>query len=403
MNKVSAVINGQEYSNFLSYEFSRDIEGLLKPFSLTLNIPEDRRVIKTGNRVVIKIDGESFLTGFIEDVLETDQQDKSIVTIIGRDSLCDLVDSKLGAKIYKTPVSFVELTKSVLKALNYNVVDKKTRFSREEDISVINNYGDIAILEANDDVAHRDNDSAFEVIKRCADKRRLILNSDGDGNLVINKIGNTVCDTVLLRYRNNNESNVLTSKVHRDDTSRYHKYIVKSIVIGSKQTSNATIDPRESEIITKGREGGSSSIINGTGIYYDDEIRNTRVLTIFKQVSNLKQATELAKWEANIRKTQSFSYDCSVIGFRQNFDDDIEKNPLWQVNTLVDVEDEIKDVFGRFLIKSIRYIKDNNGTRSNLTLVEEKSYTESLFEPIVRNPRGKREENKVIIDGRPEI
>ena len=77
MNKVSAVINGQEYSNFLSYEFSRDIEGLLKPFSLTLNIPEDRRVIKTGNRVVIKIDGESFLTGFIEDVLETDQQDKS--------------------------------------------------------------------------------------------------------------------------------------------------------------------------------------------------------------------------------------------------------------------------------------------------------------------------------------
>ena len=76
MNKVSAIINGQEYSNFLSYEFSRDIEGLLKPFSLTLNIPEDRRVIKTGNKVVIKIDGENFLTGFIEDVLETDQQDK---------------------------------------------------------------------------------------------------------------------------------------------------------------------------------------------------------------------------------------------------------------------------------------------------------------------------------------
>mgnify|MGYP000677026553 CR=1 FL=1 len=158
MNKVSVVINKQEYSNFLSYEFSRDIEGLLKPFSLTLNIPEDRRVIKTGNRVVIKIDGENFLTGFIEDVLETDQQDKSIVTIIGRDSLCDLVDSKLGAKIYKTPVSFVELTKSVLKTLNYNVVDKKTEFSREGEISVINNYGNIAILEANDDVAHRDND-----------------------------------------------------------------------------------------------------------------------------------------------------------------------------------------------------------------------------------------------------
>jgi hypothetical protein len=161
MNKISIKIEDYKYTEFLSYELSQNIENLVKIFSFTINIPSDNSIIKEGDEVVIDIDGEEFLTGFIEIVNKIDQGDKSIIQISGRDNLCDLVDSKIGAKIYKTPISFIELCKDVLKTLNYDVIDNPNNIRKQKGVSVINKYGDISILQSSDDVVHRDNDSAF--------------------------------------------------------------------------------------------------------------------------------------------------------------------------------------------------------------------------------------------------
>lgn len=401
MNKISVVIENVEFTDFLSYECSHNIESLLKVFSFTINIPRDESIIKEGNKVKVKIDGEDFLTGYIETVNKPDQGEKNIIQITGRDSLSDLVDSKIGAKIYKTPISFIELCKDVLKTLNYNVIENPKIIKKTDGISVINNYGNIATLQASDDVVHRDNDSAFEVIKRCADKRQLILNSDGSGNLLINDIGSEVCETILYRSRNDRNSNVLNSNVDIDISKRFYKYVVKSIATGSgNDTAKTTIDPVEPEIKEKSRAGRRSNTINATGVAYDDEIRNTRIYTTFRQASSVKETQRIADWEKDIRKAQSFSYSCTVWGFRQNLLDNIVLNPLWKVNSLVDVVDDVKNVIGRYLIKSVKYSKDENGTKSYLTLIDKKAYTESLFEPLVKRNKGfgKGDKTKQIIE-----
>jgi len=399
MNNITIDINGYTYTSFLSYDFYEDIEALLKTFSITLNVPEDRNLIKQGDIINVKIDNEDFLKGYIEKIEEKDEGEASTMRIQGRDILCDLVDSRIGAKIYQTPINFVELVKQVLMALNYTLSTGLNPYNKDNAISIINNYGNIDILESGDDIKHRDNDSAFELIKRCADKRRLILTSDGRSNLVINKLASKVCDTILVRFKDDELNNILNSEVDIDYSQRYYKYIVKSIVNGSGIEQSAAIDPKEEMIVTKGKENRASSLINGTGIVYDNEIRKNRILTIFKQVSSIKQANDLAQWEADIRKTQSFQYGCRVFGFRQNLEENLSINPLWKTNMLVDVQDEVRNVFGRFLIKSVRYSKNDKGTNSYLTLVNEKSYTNSLFEPIVKNIRGKRGDGaKVIIE-----
>lgn len=397
MNKISIKIEDYKYTEFLSYELSQNIENLVKIFSFTINIPSDNSIIKEGDEVVIDIDGEEFLTGFIEIVNKIDQGDKSIIQISGRDNLCDLVDSKIGAKIYKTPISFIELCKDVLKTLNYDVIDNPNNIRKQKGVSVINKYGDISILQSSDDVVHRDNDSAFEVIKRCADKRQLILNSDGSGNLIINDIGGEVCNTLLQRIRNDRNSNILSSNVDIDYSKRFYKYVVKSIpTANGNATSDTTIDPLEPIIKEKGRGGIRSNTINATGISYDDEIRKNRIYTTFRQVSSPKEVQRIAEWENNIRKAQSFVYNCAVWGFRQNLDEDIKKNPLWRVNSLVDVVDDIKNVIGRYLIKSVKYTKNENGTKSEMVLIDKKAYTESLFEPLVKRIKGSGNKGKEI-------
>ena len=83
-------------------------------------------------------------------------------------------------------------------------------------------------------------------------------------------------------------------------------------------------------------------------------------------------------------------------GFRQNLDEDIKKNPLWRVNSLVDVVDDIKNVIGRYLIKSVKYTKNENGTKSEMVLIDKKAYTESLFEPLVKRIKGSGNKGKEI-------
>lgn len=385
MNKISVVIGDSEYTDLLSYELSEDLETLVKPFSLTLSIPNNRNLLNVYELIKIKIDGEDYLSGYVDSYNESDNGDKQIISIKGRDIFADLVDSSIGAKIYKTPIKIEELIKNILTELGYIISPTQLKIKNSNNIAIINNYGEIPILNKDDDVVHRDIDSTFDVIKRCADKRQLILTSDGIGNLLINKIGDKVYNTILLRNKDNRLSNIQDSSIDIDVSKRFYKYQIRSIATGKGGgTSDGIIDPIDPRLKEKDRQGVASSSVNANGVAYDTKIRKTRIYTDFRQVSSLKKAQERAEWESNIRQAQSLNYNCQVYGFRENLDENIKSNKLWRVNNLVDVEDEIRNVFGRFLIKEVKFIKNDKETKTFLTLVNEKAYSESMFEPLVK-------------------
>lgn len=400
MNIISIEVDGETYTDFVSYEINDHIEHLVKSYSITMNKPQNASFFTFSSVITIYIDGESVLTGYIDEIKEEDSGLNSLVTLIGRDKMCDLVDSSIGAKIFKTPIGFESLVEQVLTNIGYNVSFFKKFINLKDDIKIINNYGFIDTLTSEDDVVHRQSDSAFEVIKRCADIRQLILTTDGDGNFVINKINLGKTDTILYRAKNDDKSNIITSSTTTTIADRYYKYVVQSKANSRGQEAYPNITPFDlnRRAIKKGRAGIASSTLNGTAIDYDEEIRETRVFTDFRQASTVSSIEKRVEWEKNVRAYKGFTYDCKVYGFRQNLENFIQINPLWKVNYVVEIYDEARDVYGEYLIKSITYSKTNEGgSVTKLSLVDENAYKEALFEPIVRKLIGIRQKNKNII------
>lgn len=399
INIITATINDKTYTSFEDYNITINLESLVNVFELLVSVPEDE-IINQGDRIEIKIDNEPLIDGFIERIKESDSNNGNLIKISGRDRLCDLIDSKVGAKIYKPPIDFMTLCKNVLEAINFKVVPfNKFNNHKANEVSIINNYGIIDKLGSEDDISHRDGDSAFEIIKRCADKRGLILTTDGYSNLIINEIGSKSCNTILQRIIGGKENNIKSSSIDRDWTHRFNKYIVKSTA-GNGDGADEMIEPipltSDRVFVTKVRRKNFGSFINTQAETIDSEVRETRIHYHHMSMTSTRKAVARAKWEANVKKTQSFSYSCVVYGFRQNLNENISSNPLWQVNNLVDVWDERRRVYGTYLIKSINYSKSiDDGTVSNLELVDKYAYTDSLFEPITERIRGlKKVKNK---------
>ena len=89
---------------------------------------------------------------------------------------------------------------------------------------------------------------------------------------------------------------------------------------------------------------------------------------------------EIAKWNVNIRRSQSFVYSCTLQGFSYS----PENKDFWKINTYVELLDEKKDFNGEFLIASVSFKKDNTGTFTDLTIVNKGSHTLDIEKAILR-------------------
>ena len=179
----------------------------------------------------------------------------------------------------------------------------------------------------------------------------------------------------MQRYKiqgvNTTANNIETSTIVRDDSKRYYEY---KIISSSTGINSVTKDGLPAT------DNLNDNKVQYSGVFYDNEVRPTRKFIDY--VANLtnSQCQERAEWECNIRRAKAFEYRCRIFGFRQNLNTLISKNPLWEINTLVYLFDEVCNVEGEFLIKSIKYSKSLSGTFCDMVLVNPLAYTNSVFE-----------------------
>jgi len=397
-NLIGLEANGKIYTNFESYSIEKGIETLCGTFALTVsasdsfgNIP-----IAPNESIVISIDGEPVITGYAEELSVSYGDGSHTVRIIGRDKTCDFVDSTLESKTFTPPIGFVELLKKLLTLVGYEVVNKFTRIGLtavSNKISIINNYGTIAQFTTAEGIQLKHSESAYNLIKRCAEKRQLVLNSDGNGNIVINDIGAERAVTILQNVKAEpNNNNIKNASVRYSFQDRYHSYKIKSMTTQGNQTSSGASNAAGSDVIIN-----SISTTPQVGSATDPEIlRPTRKYTaIGSTAMTSSDCKNRAKWEANIRKARGFSYSCEVTGFRQNLNEigslGFSANPLWKPNQLVYVFDEFAGIDDELLIKSVNYTQDlNGGSITKLELVDKQAYSYSIFEsPLKRRKNGK--------------
>jgi prophage tail gpP-like protein len=426
VNKLTVEIDGESFETFKSVDIDTDLDTFGFAFHISINIPiekvdtitsrivslfkDDKPSFNTqGASVKIKIDGEAILTGFIEKQEVDFSRDNVNLVISGRDKLGDFVDSRVPNTIFKPPIGFVDILEKLLIATGYEVASpKKSLLSigsklaglvnelGSGQVKIVNDYevnGQvIEKFATNESIGFGKDESAYQLIRRLADKRRLVIGTNGDGNIVIRSIGQERAGTILVNdiFANklNLDNNIISASIIRDDSRRYYEY--KILSRSNSTTVTNAIGVSQSQITGDSLKDNTTQY---SGIFYDSEIRPTRKFLDNVSNLNVSQCKKRAEWECNIRRAKAFRYECSVYGWRQNLKEigslGFSGNPLWKINQIVSVKDSRAGLLNAdLLIKSIRYKQSVSiGTICNMTLINPKSYTDSVFEMRIKAPK----------------
>lgn len=339
-------VNGQVYENFISASVSSSLKTLSGSFSLAVSANERELLpIKMSDTIEILIDDNVVLSGYLDKLSGDHSSSSHTISLTGRDKTADIIDSTVSSKKeYKGPFSLKKLIENVL------------RDSGIKDIKVIDEVGNLDNFTKSDSISAEIGQTIFDFIDTYASKRQVLLTTDGLGNLVITRGASENSGITLVKLKSDptKRNNILSSSINIDNSQRFNKYIV--------QTQANPIFSLSSSSPEKDTNINSSAI--------DSEIRASRVLE-FQAEESLTDATakQRAEWEANLRRSNSFTYTAVVQGHSY-------AEGIWKVNTLVAVIDEYWDISSDgLLVSDIEYSYGLDGTLTKLTFVYPESYT----------------------------
>jgi len=218
VNILTVDIGGEVFNTFKSVKINTDINIFGADFDIIINVPIEKPIIIQGNEIKIKIDGEAVLTGFIEKQQISYSSDNASISIRGRDKLCDFSDSRVSNKIFKTPIGFIEILEKLLINTGFAIVSSnkiigiKNKLS-ETEISILNDAGDIQDFLTNESIGFSKDESAYNLIKRLANKRKLVIGVNKDGNFIIRQIGKEKASTILINDTFANKPNLKTQAI----------------------------------------------------------------------------------------------------------------------------------------------------------------------------------------------
>jgi prophage tail gpP-like protein len=343
-------VNGTQYSGWTNAVANVRLDTIADAFSFTATAQDGKPLpFKGGEDCSVFVDELKVLTGHIEIVNVDGNSSAHDITIDGRSSTGDVLDSKIGAlPDIRPPVSLARVISLVLSHLGspVKVVDevKPSLFTKAEDLA-----------------APEPGQDAFEFIQALARKKQVLLSSDADGNLLITKSSGTEIDATIHHRVNNNDNNVIQYSVSYDTTGRYNRYRLTTqlnplSLVDASSSSNPKIADQSSEVL-------------------DTLIRVGRQFVLVSENAG-SNPLDRARWEANIRKARGRVYGCTVHGYRNQSGD------IWRVNNLVQVIDEFAGINSRMLLNTIQYSLDvDNGRLTTMTFVEKNAYTLELEEP----------------------
>lgn len=346
-------VNGTEYKDFLTLNVELRLDALSNIFTFEAAAPGVSRLpFKKGDPVRVIVDGEPVLSGFVEIIGGGYDTQSHGITIQGRDKTGDIVDSTLdNLGDIRSPIS--------LKALI-----EKTIKSTGSTLKVIDNANPKQFNEALDVAAPESEKNVAEFILEKAHLRQVLLTSNSDGNIVIEKTPGGDSNGFLQNITNAANNNILSADFSYDDTGRFnvYKFVSSLNPIALNKTNNTQI----------------SSIVSQKGSVIDTGIRVGRQLILIPDSATSDDSnSDLAKWEANIRKARGNAYSCVVQGYRPEPGFDI-----WLPNRLVHIVDEFAGINAQMLINTVNFsMSRTTGRLTTLTLIEKNAYTLTLNEP----------------------
>lgn len=353
---MKIAVDGKRYTNFTSATVELSFNALARQFLFTAatkglaDIP-----FRAGQSCEVTIDDERVLNGWIEHIQIEATEAGTIYTIAGRDLMADVMDSNIdGLGEFGSTVGAA--CRAVLRYLGINaeVIDRSGEGGRG--------------FDQTQELAQPDpTETAFDFLTGVAARRQLLLGSDGDGNLVIQKGDPEQVPAKLVNRVDGIGNNLLKMSWLTDHTKRFHDYTIRA------QKNVAQLGFWE-----VGAE--AANVVSVVARYQDDSIRSSRRKSIASEATyQTGDAFARAKWESNIARAVGISYVVEVQGFR------MPDGRLWAVNTAPIVEDEFCGIATRMMISAVKFSLTDSGSTSTLTLTREDAYrAQAAVEDIER-------------------
>jgi len=345
-------VNGITYSNFISAQCTIRLDSIASTFAFTATNPNGTELpFKGGESCRVSIDDEVVLTGTIEVINLSYDSGDHIISIQGRSLSSKLLDSTLGIfdDVIGEGLTLKALIKNVLKHINLQ-------------IPVYDNVNPEPFNLSEDIAAPEPGDNAFKFVEEYARKRQVLLRPSADGGIVIDRNSGISSEGSIQHILNSDNNNVISSSYNYDITGRFNLYRVAS------QLNPTPLN------FANGTD--LAALVNQEGGVFDNNISQGRQLVIISETSySSGDLSKRAKWEADIRRARSQTYNVQLPLFR------IQGNlgELWQINRLYKVKDDFVGKNISLLCNGVQYsLSSEGGSTTSLELIDPYSYTLSL-------------------------
>lgn len=351
---AQVILNGSAYDGWEKISVSNSFEETTGAAKLTISEqPNDPLPADIGDEAQIILAGKPVLTGFVKKVNGTFGYGQHEITLTLKDKTDDLVKSTIGPALnLKAPIKLKDVAEKTIKemGLDIKVIEKvQTEIFKQGEV----------VSGAIDERGQRFLDS-------WARKRGIILNTDGEGNLVLNQNQKERASAALISGAEDTESNnVLSSTYDNSEEGRSGKYSA----VGQKSAN----DKDYWEGLSKSDPKGSAKAMQSQwGHAFDTAIRPQLKLH-FRGGRGMQGQTpeESAKWAANINRARNFTYKATVQGFTQGLG-----GALWWPGLLVPVRDYHWLIDQVLFLKAVSFTKTwGEGGKTDLDLTVEDAYS----------------------------
>lgn len=345
---ITAVVNGVEYSEFMSGAVTLSMESLANDYTLTASAAGGFPALRLHDAIQIKIDGTLMLSGHVEEVKGSESEGQHTVTYSGRDKTGDVIDSQLNTLSdlrAGNSLTLAKIIKLVLKDIGSSV-------------GVIDSLRPAPFNTAEDIVTPKVGQSAYELIASYARKRQALLSSDAEGNIVVTQSSASDSGATVQRLAGRGDNNILSQSWSLVGSKLYRKYVHRG-----------QLDPRA---LNFAGDTGTESVENQFGEYTDTAIRVGRqfVKAETENAYSSAQLKDRARWSGQLAKAQATRFSCTVAGHQ------MPEGGLWLPNTLVRVRSDAADIDRQMLLTSVTYSQSTGQvTTAALEFAEKDVYT----------------------------
>lgn len=332
-------INGAAYTGWLSFEVQQDFDQASGTGTLVVSEQRGRPLpIKVGYSASIICAGQPVITGYVHKISLTHNDTSHTITCEIRDKTQDLIDSTVGPGLkMKSGCTLKQVCEKTLQHMGLS------------DVKVIDKVGPPAFKPAEVPVADIE-DHGHEFLDKWTKKRSTLLNTDGKGNLVIDRNMKRRFSGFLYKsFEDSPRNNVLSCSFETQDYGRHSE-----VNAAAQKTPN---DMQHWESRPKSDDPAQAGPLSkAIGTAKDMAIRKTRKLHFRASQGLTEDSPEMAaKWRASCARGRNYTYSATVQGFTS------QSGALWWPGFIIPVFDAHCELSDELLIKSVTFRKDYEG------------------------------------------